>query len=151
MIYGEIKEIKIYKGLSKKLDKVIDFILEKKYLNNKIGKNQIEGDNIYFNCDIGITRDRANLELEYHKRYIDIHIVIEGEEKIAYAPKEKCVENKNYNEDTDCMFVEGKIDTEFYLNPDKFLILFPEEPHLAMLKVEEEKKIKKLVFKVELK
>ena len=31
MIYTELKDIKTYKGLSKNLDKAIDFIAEKKY------------------------------------------------------------------------------------------------------------------------
>ncbi len=47
MIYAELKNIKTYKGINKNLDKAIDFIAEKKYLNASFGKNIIEGDTIY--------------------------------------------------------------------------------------------------------
>ncbi len=151
MIYGEIKDIKYYKGISKNLDRAIDFIFEKKYLNNQIGKNEIDGDFIYFNCpDKAMTRNKANLDLEYHKRYIDIHIVIDGEESIGYTSREKCVETKTYDIDGDYGLVKAELDMEFYLNKDKFLIFFPEEAHIALLKVGEEKEIKKVIFKVEL-
>ena len=87
MIYAELKNIKTYKGISKNLDKAIDFIVGKKYLNANFGKNIIDGDAVYFNCpEKPITRENTNLDLEYHKKYIDIHIVLEGEEVIAYTP-----------------------------------------------------------------
>ena len=41
MIYAELKNIKTYKGVNKNLDKAIDFIAEKKYLNASFGKNII--------------------------------------------------------------------------------------------------------------
>ena len=38
----------------------------------------------------------------------------------------------------------------FFTISKNFLILFPEEPHLALLKVGEPKEIKKVIFKVEI-
>ena len=38
MIYDELKNIKTYKGINKNLDKAIDFIVEKKYLNADVEK-----------------------------------------------------------------------------------------------------------------
>lgn len=151
MIYGEIRDIKKYKGISKNLDKAIDFIFDKKYLDNKIGTNEIDGDIIYFNCpDRPKTRNKSNLELEYHKRYVDIHVVIDGEESIGYTPREKCEETKAYEVAGDYGLMKTEVDIEFYLNSDKFLMFFPEEPHVALLKVKEEEEIKKVIFKVEL-
>lgn len=151
MIYGDIKDIKFYKGISKNLDKAIDFIFDKKYLQNKIGKNEICGDTVYFNCpDSPKTRDRGDLELEYHKKYVDIHVVIQGEESIGYASEDKCIETKSYEEEGDYGLVKADLDLEFYLNKDKFLMFFPEESHIALLKVGESKEIKKVIFKVEL-
>ena len=98
MIYAELKNIKTYKGINKNLDKAIDFIAEKKYMNASFGKNIIEGDTIYFNYpEKPMTRKNIDLDLEYHKKYIDIHIVLEGEESIVYTPFEDCIETKSYN------------------------------------------------------
>ena len=151
MIYAELKDIKTYKGINKNLDKAIDFIAEKKYFNASFGKNVVEGDSIYFNCpEKPMTRENVGLELEYHKKYADIHIVLEGEEAIAYAPFEECIETKSFNFEDDYALMKGKTQTELIMNTKNFLILFPEEPHLALLKVDTPKEIKKIIFKVEI-
>ena len=68
MIYGELKDIKNYKGLNKNLDKAIDFIVDKKYLNANFGKNLIEGNSIYFDYPEKVmTRENKGIESEYHK------------------------------------------------------------------------------------
>ena len=151
MIYGELKDIKKYKGLNKNLDKAIDFIADKKYLNANFGKNLIEGNSIYFDYPEKVmTRENKDVESEYHKKYADIHIVLEGEESIIYSPFEGCVETKSYNMEDDYALVKGKTQAELLMNSKNFLILFPEEPHLALLKVGEPKEIKKVIFKVEI-
>ena len=77
MIYDELKNIKTYKGINKNLDKAIDFIVEKKYLNADFGKNIVDDDKIYFDYPETVsTRENIDLELEYHKKYIDINIVL---------------------------------------------------------------------------
>ena len=86
MIYDELKNIKTYKGINKNLDNEIDFIVEKKYLNADFGKNIVDDDKIYFDYPEKVsTRENIDLELEYHKKYIDIHIVLEEEEVIGYT------------------------------------------------------------------
>ena len=151
MIYAELKNIKTYKGISKNLDKAIDFIVEKKYLNADFGKNIVDDDKIYFDYPETVsTRENIDLELEYHKKYIDIHIVLEGEESIAYTPFEDCIETKSYNVEEDYGLVKGKAQAELILNGKNFLLFFPEEPHLALLKIDTPKEIKKVIFKVEI-
>ena len=49
MIYGEIKELNQYRGISENLDRAIDYILSGKYKDGVPGKNEIDGDNLYFN------------------------------------------------------------------------------------------------------
>ena len=151
MIYAELKDIKSYKGISENLDKAIDFIVDKKYLNASFGKNVVDVDKIYFNHpEKPMTRENTGLDLEYHKKYIDIHIVLEGEEAIIYSPFEECVETKSYDMEDDYALMKGKTQVEFLMNAKNFLILFPTEPHLALLKVGEPKEIKKVVFKIEI-
>lgn len=151
MIYDELKNIKTYKGINKNLDKAINFIVEKKYLNADFGKNIVDDDKIYFDYPETVsTRENIDLELEYHKKYIDIHIVLEGEEVIAYTPLEDCLETQSYNNEEDYALVKGKAQVELILNAKNFLLFFPEEPHLALLKIDTPKEIKKVIFKVEI-
>ena len=96
-----------------------------------------------------MTKDKEDI-VEYHKRYIDIHIVLEGEEKIAYADFNESKEIKEYDIENDYALMKGEIKTELYMDTKKFLIIFPYEPHMALLKVKKTREIKKIVFKVEI-
>ena len=46
--------------------------------------------------------------------------------------------------------MKGKIQAELILNGKNFLIVFPNEPHLPLLKVDKVKEIKKVVFKIQI-
>ncbi|WP_300389843.1 YhcH/YjgK/YiaL family protein [Fusobacterium sp.] len=150
MIYGEIKELGKYKGISKNLDTAIDFILEDKYKNGVVGKNIVDGEKVYFNQpDSPMTKELAEGFIENHRKYIDIHMVIEGEEKIGYISNTDIKLTKEYDDAGDYELYEGELENLFYLDPKKYIILFPGEPHMALIKGgEETKKIKKVIFKV---
>lgn len=47
MIYGELRELKFYKGISKNLDKAIECIESGAYKTAPEGKNIIDGDNVF--------------------------------------------------------------------------------------------------------
>lgn len=152
MIYDDLKNIDIYKGINKNLDIAIDFIKERKYLKHNFDKNIVDGEKIFFNCpEKPETRINIGQELEYHKRYIDIHIVFEGEESINYSSIDNTIETQSYNQEKDYTLVKSDIkdQTKLILNKNNFLILFPYEPHIALLAVDEPKEIKKVIFKVE--
>lgn len=150
MIYGEIKELDFYRGMSKAFDKAIDYILAGKYKEGKVGKNIVDGDVVYFNMpDAPMTKDVKEGFLEGHKKYIDIHIVIEGKENIAYVPNSKATISKEYDAEGDYELYTGEIENLFTLDNTKFLALFPGEPHMALVKVgEKPETIKKVIFKI---
>ena len=150
MIYGEIKELGFYKGISKALDKAIDCILSGEYKNGKTGKNEIDGDIVFFNqLEAPMTKGMEEGFLEGHKKYIDIHIVVDGEERIGYVPNSKVKIKKEYDEVADFEVYEGEVESFYYLNSERFLICFPEEPHMALIKAgDKPQTIKKVIFKI---
>ena len=149
MIYGEIKELNNYRGISKNLDNAIDYILKGEYKNGTFGKNVIDGDNLYFNCPKNpMTKELKDGFLEGHRDYIDIHVVIEGEENLGFVSYDEAKLIKEYDKEGDYELYDGEIKNFFYLNPKKFVMFFPKEPHAALLKVGEVKEIKKVIFKV---
>lgn len=150
MIYGEIKELNNYRGLSEAFDKAIDYILSGEYKNGVPGKNIIDGDVLYFNCPKDpVTKEVKDGFFEGHKQYIDIHVVIEGEENLGYTPNSKMTVSKEYDVEGDYELFEGDVQAFFHLDNTKFLAFFPGEPHMALIKVgEEPKTIKKVIFKV---
>ncbi len=152
MIYGELRELKFYKGISENLDKAIECIESGVYKNGVPGKNEIDGDNVFFNCQTVTTQPIEERFFEGHKKYIDIQIVIKGEEKLGYTSRSNVIRTSPWNRETDFEKYEGSVDHLFDLNEDTFIILFPEEPHMPLIHGENgPMEIKKAVFKVKIK
>lgn len=150
MIYGEIKELNCYRGISKAFDTAIDYILSGKYKDGNFGKNIIDGDVVYFNCpEKPMTKEIKDGIIEGHKKYVDIHIVIEGDENIGYVPASKAKVTKEYDAEGDYELLSGDLEMFLHLDNTKFLALFPGEPHMALVKYgEKPATIKKVIFKV---
>lgn len=149
MIYGQINELSQYKGISANLDKAIDYILSGEYKKGVPGKNEIDGDNLYFNYpNCPMTKEFEDGFFEGHKQYIDIHIVISGEENLGYTPRSEVSVKKEYDAAGDCELYDGEIKNIMHLTEDRFVAFFPDEPHMAFLKVGEVKQITKVIFKV---
>ncbi|MGL5797602.1 MAG: YhcH/YjgK/YiaL family protein [Cetobacterium sp.] len=149
MIFGQLNELKFYKGISTGLDLAIETIENKSYKNGIEGKNEIDGDNVFFNLQSCKTKTLENCFFETHKKYIDIHVVIEGEEGIGYSLKDSLKDCTEYNEETDFKVVEGKEEYRLNMTQNNFVIVFPDEPHMPLIAKDNiVADLKKVVFKI---
>lgn len=86
--------------------------------------------------------------LEVHHQYIDIHILLEGEETIGWKAIEDCTnETKPYDADADCALYAEPASAYVKMHPGEFMIVWPEDPHAPVIG---EGKIRKLIVKVKL-
>ncbi|AVQ21841.1 YhcH/YjgK/YiaL family protein [Fusobacterium necrophorum] len=150
MIYDKIENIGRYLGISEYLDQAIRYIMTGNYRKAKYGKNIVFGEHIYYNCPEGaMAKNIEGMDYEYHRTYIDIHIPLQGKENIAFFSMETGKEVKAYDQENDYGLYSGKAEGKLCIEEGEFLMLFPEEVHLALMKVEEEvTPIEKVIFKV---
>lgn len=152
MIFGKIKEINTYKGLSKNMDRAIESILTGEYKNGNVGKNVVDGDNVFFNFQDTKTKDVSEGLYETHKKYIDIQVVVDGVENYGVLlSTEGLDETSAYDEAGDCALYTGKSPEVMTLTSEDFAVFFPEEPHMPCLKVGEVAPLKKVIYKVAVK
>lgn len=88
---------------------------------------------------------------EFHKHYIDIHVVLQGEEYVEVGHVEHLIVTESYNEETDIGFGQLLADKKLYegqLKPGYFLICFPEDAHVVGAHTEIESEVTKLVYKI---
>lgn len=139
MIFDKIENINRY-GL--------DFC---KYLSNeniksfKKGRFDIDGEFLF---GIGIeydTSDNNQGVWEAHRKYLDIHIVIEGVEKIDICDINNSKSVKEYEDDYELFNAEPQ--NSINLFPGYFLILYPNEVHRTGRISNEVSNIRKHVFK----
>jgi YhcH/YjgK/YiaL family protein len=84
--------------------------------------------------------------MEIHRKYIDVQIVLEGEESVGWKPLNEIQHiSKAYDEVLDFELSSDKPSTYFHVTPGQIYILFPEDPHAPIIG---EGKIRKAIGKV---
>ena len=86
---------------------------------------------------------------EAHKKYLDIHIMAEGSEKVEIAPPEALAEFDRV-EANDFFAYRGEGDYMLILSPGDFLVVFPGDAHRIKMQVDGPKTVSKVVFKVKI-
>lgn len=138
-------------GLSPILLKVVDFLKEnkKEFETKEVGTYEICGNDIYYQIIETKTEDFQNRDPESHKLYLDVQLVVKGEEKIGITPLKNDYKIKEYIESRDLIFYES-IENEGYLYATEgcISIFYPEDIHRPQIAVQEPQYEKKVVVKV---
>ena len=85
---------------------------------------------------------------EAHRKYIDLHYIVEGVEKIATSDISKLTSTQDYSQDNDIEFLTGQADGYYILNPKNFMVCFPNDAHKVAIMNNCASKISKIVFKI---
>lgn len=83
---------------------------------------------------------------EAHRDFIDIQYIMEGLERIDYAPVTD-LEAGDYQPEKDYLPLKGK-GQPLLLDAGKFCIFFPQDAHLPSRMVEKPEPVKKIVIKI---
>ncbi len=85
---------------------------------------------------------------EAHKKYMDLHFILEGIEGIATADVSSLHVTTPYNEEKDILFLEGEEDGCYYLKPGQFMICWPNDAHKVAMMHGTPGSIRKIVCKI---
>jgi len=86
---------------------------------------------------------------EAHKKYIDIQIILSGEELIEVAIIDKLQSLDKYDKEKDFLGFEGPATSFLEMQENDLVILFPEDAHKPALTLKKGKSfVKKCLFKV---
>lgn len=133
MIHDNIRNIENYKNDSKLYAALValkQFVAGKKYDENSITSfSKVE-------CS---TRLREDAQLENHHKYIDIHYVIAGTERILISNRNDLERLSGYSEGNDCELFTIPNDAESVeLKEGDFLVVYPGENHAPKIAVNNE-------------
>jgi YhcH/YjgK/YiaL family protein len=147
MIIDKLRNAKQYYGLSKNIEKALEYLVNTDLVKLEIGKHEIQGKYIFAIVSEYQTKDHEQGKWEAHKKYLDIQYVISGKEMIGYAPINKMKTSIDYNEEKDVLFLEGRGDY-LSVNDGTFALFAPEDVHMPGINAEIEHYVKKIVVKI---
>ena len=144
MIHDNICNIENYKTNLKLYSALVAL---KQFVNNEAYDKKSVASFSKAECS---TRYMSEAKMENHHKYIDIHYVIRGEEKILVSSTEELVRVTGFSEENDCELFEIPEDAESVkLQEGDFLVVYPGESHAPKNAIGDELKIiTKVVAKV---
>lgn len=87
---------------------------------------------------------------EAHKKYIDIQIVLDGSEYVAWAPINQLVVEVEYNPGKDVVRLNGSPKAIMEISKGMAYICLPHDGHKALKHINKATKYKKAVIKIEI-
>ena len=136
-----------YKGIHRRLDRALDLLNDEAFITS-VGaeKTELEGDALYvFRCDY-TTQPFEETFFEAHRKYLDLQMVISGQERCDIADPAGLGEP--FEQKGDFWGYHGEAEQTVILRPDNFMIVFPGDAHRLKISTGEPEAISKVVFKI---
>ncbi|EPL8006013.1 YhcH/YjgK/YiaL family protein [Klebsiella aerogenes] len=114
-----------------------------------LGKHDIDGNNLFYLISEDSTEPQAERRAEYHARYLDIQIVLRGQEGMNFSTLPAGEPQTDWLADKDIAFLaEGAQEKTVILNEGDFVVFYPGEVHKPLCAVGAPAKVRKAVVKV---
>jgi YhcH/YjgK/YiaL family protein len=148
MIYDNIKNIGLYKGISAALDVALDYIAAAK-LPLENGTTLLEH-GVKAIVSSYVTKEVNPKGYEAHLKYADVQFLMDGSEYIRCCPLEYLEPATEYDEAKDCRFYVEQPGSgcDLRLGAGYFAVVFPDDAHIPQLAAGTPAEVKKIVMKV---
>ena len=146
MIYGNIAYADRYASLQQLLPQLFAYVKSHDLLHTPMGKIVLDGDKLFINNVNPECLSEEKQMLEGHRRYIDVHILLEGKERVGWRNTDDCKDVAHPDDEGgDFATFFDKPTTYIDMMPNDFLIVFPEDAHAPIIG---SGKIRKAIAKV---
>lgn len=148
MVISTLSNSARVEGLHPLFKRLFDFVRSYDFYYAPLGRIEVDGELLYImNTESGAVAQGKQV-LEIHREYIDVHILLDGCERIGWKPITELVQEvKAYSSDGDCALYGDVPGMWIDLQPGQFVIMYPEDAHAPCVG---EGRIRKLVAKVKL-
>lgn len=147
MIFGNIHYKKHSTELSERIKECIDYAHTHPLAEFSPGSYPIHGDDLFVNIVTYETTEAENRFWEAHKKYLDLHLMLDGQERIDLNFIDN-MELKSYIEKDDFLPAAGARKCSVVLTVGDFLVCYPEDAHMTGIQEGEPIQIKKAIFKI---
>ena len=113
------------------------------------GRHEVDGEELFINAAEYDTKPAAQSLMEAHRRYIDVMVMLEGEETIGIQNVNTVAVTKPYDESGDALL--GALEPGYaaiHMQPGSVAILLPEDAHAPGMDYAGTHHVRKLICKV---
>ncbi len=114
-----------------------------------VGRYDIDGDQLFFLVSEDMSERRELRQAEFHQRYLDIQIVLQGREGMVFSCQPAGKPETDWLADKDIAFLpEGRQEKMVVLEEGDFVVFWPGEVHKPLCAVGEPALLRKVVVKM---
>lgn len=147
MIVGNIHNLQSW--LPQELAQAIDYVKQHVTDATPTGKHDIDGSRLFYLVSDDMTQPFAERRAEYHARYLDIQIVLKGQEGMTFSTLPNGTPDTDWLADKDIAFLPaGKQEKTVVLSEGDFVVFYPGEVHKPLCAVGEAAPVRKVVVKL---
>ena len=145
MIFDKRENARLYMGISKELDIALGFVEglapERLAVNTR---TELCGADVFYSVSEPMLTARA-MNFEFHRRYVDIHVPITGEETIALCSAASRPADTEFDAEKDIGFFPGTPVHTVTIPEGWFLVCFADDAHVPCIAAEEHAIVKVIV------
>lgn len=146
MILSALSQSERYDSLHPLFRRAFDHIRTTDFFALAPGRYNIVGEDLVAIVEQVPGKTKAMARLEAHRRYIDIQLVLEGDEQMGWKPLADCFNPvSEHSEEKDIRFFHDAPASWVAVPPDHFCIFFPEDAHAPLVA---SGMVRKVIFKV---
>lgn len=151
MIFSALSQSGRYTELHPLFQHAFDYIRDTDLYHMAPGRYPIMGDEMIVIVEHVQAKSREMAKLEAHRRYIDIQLVLEGDEMMGWKPLADCLNPlADHSMEKDIRFFHDAPASYVPVPADHFCIFFPEDAHAPLVAPNDQPggAIRKVIFKV---
>ncbi|PIN73373.1 YhcH/YjgK/YiaL family protein [Candidatus Woesearchaeota archaeon CG10_big_fil_rev_8_21_14_0_10_45_16] len=147
MLLDHINNLKNYFQLNPNLKEALAFLQREDLGSLSPGRHEIMDDKVFaivIDCD---QMPKENTKPERHRKYLDLHYTIKGNDLVGWKPLHLCSASTEYDEQDDYQLFSNLPEQWIDVPENHFILFFPEDVHAPLAGTGH---LKKVVVKVKI-
>lgn len=129
-------------------DKAFAYIRNTNFNTLPVGVYPVVGKDVYVKITEGVNKDYDKTAWEAHKDYIDLQLMIYGQEKVVVSHLANAKPITKYDPVDDVTHYTAPVVNTYIIDTKTLMIFFPENVHRPSIRYDQFNKFKKFVVKV---
>jgi YhcH/YjgK/YiaL family protein len=147
MIYDRLENLELYARPGTRLHRALLYARDVAR-DAADGRTDIDGDRLYASVAAYETKPREECRFEAHRKYIDVQVLLEGEECIDVALDRDLPVLEAYDGPKDVMFLQPpRHVASLPMRPGVFAVFYPHDIHRPGCRLQGEHQVRKIVMK----
>lgn len=133
MILDELANLALYRSLHPRMAEAEAALLARDWSQVADGRYELDGDRLFAIVARTPARATPAMMLEYHERYIDLQVVLDGEDRMGWSPRSVCQRvSTPFDAQRDVGFFDDEPACWFTVRPQQLAIFFPSDAHAPL-------------------